>query len=39
MSYLSGFFNISFVDGWSEQAMPLDLHVADKALSVQTMII
>ena len=33
-SYLSGFFNISFGDGWSEQAMSLDLHVADKALSV-----
>ena len=24
----------TFVDGWSEQAMSLDLHVADKALSV-----
>ena len=25
-SYLSGFFHISFVDGWLKQVMPLDLH-------------
>ena len=38
-SHLSGFFHIPFVDGWQEQIMPLDVHVIDKALSVQTMII
>ena len=32
-------FHISFVDGWQEQVMPLDVHVIDKALPVQTMII
>ena len=33
-SYLSGFFHITFVDGWQEQVVPLDVHVIDKALSV-----
>ena len=38
-SYLSGFFHITFVDGWQGQVVPLDVHVIDKVLSVQTMII
>ena len=29
-----GFFHITFVDGWQEQVLPLDVHVIDKALSV-----
>ena len=33
-SYLSGFFHITFVDGWQDQVVPLDVHVIDKALSV-----
>ena len=31
-SYLSGFFHITFVDGWQEQVVPLNVHVIDQAL-------
>ena len=34
MSYLPRFSHITFVDGWWEQVMALDVHVIDKTLSV-----